>query len=334
MPSDGSRSTNAGDDTTQLVGSVNPNISAPPGARICGVYIPKLVLVVGGSVFIVACAFIFGFAVPAPSQDPKPWDRVSSVIGWGYFWAWAVSFAPQIFINYTRKCVVGQSFDYVAMNVLGFTCYTIYTCGFYFFESVQDAYVARFHAKNNVDPNDVAFAMYALVMCLINSWQICVYDRGQQVLHKFTILGIALTVAGLLLWTVVLLFGVNTAVFFNTLDLMYGLSIVKLAVSLIKYLPQIYLNFKRKLTIGWNIWNVLLDISGGTLSVLQQLIDCGTTGDWSGIAGNPIKFALGTLSIFYDLIFITQHCVLYRENNRRVEELAHAADRSHHEDAA
>ena len=54
-------------------------------------------------------------------------------------------------------------------------------------------------------------------------------------------------------------------------------------------------------------------------------IDCGTTGDWNGIAGNPIKFALGTLSMFYDMIFLVQHFCLYHENNKRVDALARAA---------
>lgn len=37
------------------------------------------------------------------------------------------------------------------------------------------------------------------------------------------------------------------------LDFMYYLSTVKLIVSFIKYLPQVWLNYKRKSTQGWSI---------------------------------------------------------------------------------
>ena len=89
-------------------------------------------------------------------------------------------------------------------------------------------------------------------------------------------------------------------------------------VSIVKYIPQIYLNYKRKLTIGWNIWNVLLDFTGGSLSVTQQLIDCATTGHWNGIVGNPIKFMLGSCSMVYDVIMMVQHYGLYSDNNEKV----------------
>ena len=38
---------------------------------------------------------------------------------------------------------------------------------------------------------------------------------------------------------------------------------------------QVLLNWRRQSTIGWNIWNVLLDFMGGSLSVAQLMIDSG-----------------------------------------------------------
>ena len=37
-------------------------------------------------------------------------------------------------------------------------------------------------------------------------------------------------------------------------------------------LPQAYLNFRRKSTEGWSIGNVLLDFTGGALSILQMFL--------------------------------------------------------------
>jgi cystinosin len=37
--------------------------------------------------------------------------------------------------------------------------------------------------------------------------------------------------------------------------------------------------------------------------------------DWSGVTGDPVKFGLGFVSIFFDIIFIIQHYVVYRNSN-------------------
>lgn len=70
-------------------------------------------------------------------------------------------------------------------------------------------------------------------------------------------------------------------------------------------------NYKRKSTDGWSIIQILLDLAGGVLSILQLVIDSSLEADWSGVTGNPVKFGLGNVSIFFDLIFIVQHYILY-----------------------
>lgn len=42
------------------------------------------------------------------------------------------------------------------------------------------------------------------------------------------------------------------------LDLLYYLSYLKLVISFWKFVPQAWLNYKRKSTIGWSIHNILL----------------------------------------------------------------------------
>lgn len=53
------------------------------------------------------------------------------------------------------------------------------------------------------------------------------------------------------------------------IDYLYFLSFVKVGVSIVKYIPQVVLNYRRKSTSGWQIWNILLGFSGGTLSIVQ-----------------------------------------------------------------
>ena len=307
---------------------VQPLQSVPPGAKLFGVRFTQNQLVLGGSFFVVALGVLLGCILTPSSKDPPPWDRISSIIGWIYFNAWSISFFPQLYLNYVRKSVAGQSFDYLFLNVLGFTGYTIYTWSFYASSAVQEDYRNRFGNDNTVDANDVGFATFAALACYYNAWQVYVYDRAGQGVHKATIAFIFVAVLGSLLWTLLLVCGVHTEHVFNVLDLLYGVSLIKLVVSIIKYLPQIHLNYKRKLTIGWNIWNVLLDFSGGTLSITQQIIDCWTTDRWNGIAGNPVKFLLGSFSMICDVVMMIQHYGLYSANNHAVMEVEHRARQS------
>lgn len=68
---------------------------------------------------------------------------------------------------------------------------------------------------------------------------------------------------------------------------------------------QVLLNYRRKSTKGWQIWNIILDFSGGTLSVVQLIGDsfaAAPNSSWTtGIVGNPAKIGLGLVSIFFDV---------------------------------
>jgi len=82
-------------------------------------------------------------------------------------------------------------------------------------------------------------------------------------------------------------------------------------VTLVKYIPQAWLNFKRKSTEGWSICNILLDFSGGILSLAQLIVDAAHKGDYGLVVDNPVKLALSLFSIGFDLLFIVQHYYIY-----------------------
>lgn len=77
-------------------------------------------------------------------------------------------------------------------------------------------------------------------------------------------------------------------------------------------MPQVLTNYRNKSTDGWSIGQILLDFAGGILSIAQLGIDSYLQQDWSGVTGNPVKFALGNISMFFDVIFIVQHYCLYK----------------------
>ena len=89
-------------------------------------------------------------------------------------------------------------------------------------------------------------------------------------------------------------------------------------MTVVKYIPQAWANYQRKSTAGWSIYQIILDVVGGVLSIAQLVIDSSLQSDWSGITGNPVKLGLGNVSIFFDIFFMVQHYILYR--GHKVEE--------------
>lgn len=236
---------------------------------------------------------------------------VAIVIGWIYFVAWTVSFWPQMIINFRRKSVVGLSFDFLALNLLGHTLYAIFNCSLYWNDHIEQEYFNRNpRGLNPVIANDVAFSLHASLATLLTVIQCFIYERGEQRVSYTAqgILGIFATVivvAGILV-------GTST---WHWLDFLYTLSYIKLAITLIKYVPQAVLNFRRKSTVGWSIENILLDFTGGTLSMLQMLLNAYNYDDWASIFGDPTKFGLGLFSVLFDIVFIVQHYVLYKNRS-------------------
>jgi len=91
------------------------------------------------------------------------------------------------------------------------------------------------------------------------------------------------------------------------------MGLMKVLISFVKYIPQVYLNWKRKRTDGWSLENVLLDLVGGVLSFIQIFIDWADSGTTSQFSGglNVAKFLLAIVCIVFDLIFLFQHYILY-----------------------
>ena len=79
----------------------------------------------------------------------------------------------------------------------------------------------------------------------------------------------------------------------------------KAAITFVKYIPQVYLNWKRKSTFGFSLENVVLDFLGGSLSFVQMALDSIALGKplFEPGAFNVVKFILSITSMFFDTIF-------------------------------
>ncbi|XP_058812516.1 cystinosin homolog [Topomyia yanbarensis] len=242
-----------------------------------------------------------------------PLILISLLIGWSYTACWCGGYYPQIFLNHRRKNVVGLSFDFLHINIIGHISYAIFNSLMYWNNYIEQEYFNRHpFGLNPVIGNDVGFAVYASFATGYTILQCYMYENGGN-----SVSTIAKAIIGS--HFIVILGSLGMVLFgsHHWLDFLYVLSYVKLSTTLIKYFPQAYINYKRKSTEGFAIMNRLLDIAGGLFGILQMVINAWNFDDWQSILGDPVKFGLGVFSILFDLVFITQHYILYRNPSKK-----------------
>nr|CAD7410373.1 unnamed protein product [Timema poppensis] len=240
---------------------------------------------------------------------------ISVIVGWIYFAAWSVSFYPQIYVNWRRKSVVGLNFDFLALNIVGFILYALFNCGLFWIPEVKEEYFNRYpRGLNPVQVNDIVFAVHASFATAITITQCFLYERANQTVSKTARSILALFASFLLISVIIAATEVIT-----WLDFLYYCSYVKLAITLIKYVPQGWMNYQRKSTLGWSIGNIFLDFTGGMLSMLQMILNAYNYNDWDSIFGDPTKFGLGLFSVVFDIFFMVQHYILYRHSSKEID---------------
>jgi len=163
---------------------------------------------------------------------------------------------------------VGLNLDFVALNVLGHSVYALFNMGLYWLPSVQQQYFELYPmGVIPVQTNDVVFSVHATVLSLVTGVQCLVYERGSQRVWPGSWALIGLSTA-----LVLCSCAAAAASALTWLSVLYYCSYVKLAVTLVKYVPQAYMNYARQSTVGFSIGGVLLDMTGGLLSILQMLL--------------------------------------------------------------
>lgn len=245
------------------------------------------------------------------------WCTVSYIIGWIYFASWSVSFYGQIYENYKNKHIRGLNLDYQILNLTGFLGYSIYNVW---------AYVDSNIGVNGVSIQDVLFALHAFAATIITISQCFYYRDAQDKNQQITQTAISITVC---IW-----YGFFLIILIERILNLYDpynhagrsfafnsviyLGFMKAFISLIKYMPQVKKNYDRKSTEGWSIFNIIFDFTGGSFSLIQNLIDtiykCGTViKKDENFLLNIVKYCVSIIAMFFDIIFLIQHYILYRK---------------------
>ncbi|CAJ0934703.1 unnamed protein product, partial [Mesorhabditis belari] len=184
----------------------------------------------------------------------------------------------------------------------------------YFDKEVQAEYLQdQPNAPVPVLLNDVVFAVHALILSLVFTIQIFIYERGSQRVHP-------------ILWFggVAFMFATASTLTLCVFDLISRLelatlfSYVKIVLTAPVYIPQLYLNYRRKSTTGFSMEAVVLDFAGGVLSLLQMVCQAWNVDDWSNFVGNPVKSGLALLTIVLDSGYFLQHFCFYRHQSDEI----------------
>ncbi|KAL1413521.1 hypothetical protein Q8F55_001295 [Vanrija albida] len=278
---------------------------------------------------------------------PIVWQVASSLCGIIYFTAWSVSFYPQLLLNYRRKSTKGLSPDFVYLNPIGFLGLFIWCAGALFSKSAREEYARRHDGHYpQVSFSDLAFAAHALTfstLTLLQHWYY-VWLRKRHEADPYALVEAesrpllikhdektadAPTTPSRFVRVLIALIAISAAyqatqlyrgkVMF--LDVLYYTSAVKLVITITKYIPQLYLNYKLQTVQGFAITTIFLDLTGGIFSLLQLVISAVFIDRQpAGIIANPGKLGMSGITFLFDFLFIWQHYVEYPEPTKEEAE--------------
>ena len=202
-----------------------------------------------------------------------------------------------LMVGFQCSDLAGLSINYIVLNFIGYTFYSTYNVYGYEYDPPYNS--------GQIHLSDLIFSLHGLFMTSIQIVLVLFYPRTTNVAKP-----VWMVMACLAVLTVTTYAIINP----TTEDIVKLMGLMKVAISFVKYVPQVYLNWLRKSTVGWSLENVLLDLSGGVLSLLQIFVDYLDTNTTSQFSSNLnfAKFLLGLVTIGFDMIFIFQHYVLYR----------------------
>nr|GMC95269.1 cystinosin homolog isoform X2 [Ipomoea batatas] len=236
------------------------------------------------------------------SWNSTPLEVLYNVLGWVAFVSWSISFYPQVVAQCDRIEFRFRGIEFDQAHLLShlqrFTLLRL-CCS----EQYRQKY--GFDEMIPVAANDVAFSVHAVLLTAITLFQIAIYDRGTQKVSK------SCTAIVSVAWLAIAVCVFIAIPKHSWLWLVSCFNILQVVMTVIKYIPQAVMNFRRKSTVGWSIGNILLDLLGGLTNYGQMAMQSIDQHSWVNFYGNIGKTLLSLVSVFFDILFIVQHYVLY-----------------------
>lgn len=218
--------------------------------------------ILGTYALSIALGTILGVSLPSASpssststgtdSSPLGLRILSACFGYVYFIAWAISFIPQIAENFKRRSTRGLSFDSIALAFVSFSSLAIFVLCLAFSDSVRQQYGQRYQGQSPpVSGGDVGFSIFAVLAEVLVIGQVAAFSRETIRLSK----AVAATICAILLsWLVLVCLAAvprtgagdsNSSSILQWLDVVTYISYYKLALTILRYLPQLHMNWRR-----------------------------------------------------------------------------------------
>lgn len=173
---------------------------------------------------------------------------------------------------------------------------------------------------SDVQINDLVFSMHAMILTAFQVFLLFKYANPNKSEENLASWAYYSVIVGWL--SVLLMFILSASGAFNWIPFLYYLGAIKLIVTLVKYFPQVWMNWQRKSTQGWSTWMVVFDLTGGMGSFLQQLLLGINAGVWYAQFSNIPKLGLAVISVIYDIFLIFQYFIYYGNSYEEIPEEA------------
>lgn len=261
----------------------------------------------------------------------KEW-KGDDLLGLLYVAAWSISMYPPVITNLRKRSSAAISKDFVLLNSAGYFYLLIsLTIQLFFWVPtsrtvLQDGTVPA-DLKPKVTNFDFWYCFHGFVMNLVllsqviygvKLWKLKTdnfHIRMKPYYYRFLV--ISIVVFSILTFR----FGVENGKqgWSNTRSLSYcnSLFVLKISMSLIKYIPQVIHNYDRKSMEGFAIQSVVLDVTGGIASLLQLLVQITNEHElnYMTIVSNFGKIGLALVTLTFNFIFISQWLLFRKSRN-------------------
>lgn len=217
-----------------------------------------------------------------------------------------------------------MSVDFIALNIVGFSALVTSTALLVLNQGVRELYFKEHNYYPLLTMADLIYSTHGLLLTLVYSSQLCLWGFRKRsiVLRRSTKLIISgVLVICFLLYSII---GTNTIHqytedeqrIYTLLDLAITLSYLKMMISLIKYIPQLSHNIKRRSVVGFSMLTIFLDLTGSVLSISQLFIDsyiATNSINYDVLINNGGKLGLSFVTMFFGACFVYQ---FYKYGNK------------------
>lgn len=256
--------------------------------------------------------------------------KAEDLLGFIYVWAWSVSMYPPILTNWRQKSSTAVSRDFIMLNTTGYLYLLIsLTLQLYLWIPTPEPAATDGPKPADTRPKvtqfDFWYCLHGFVMNIVLVTQV-IYgrklwnfesdnhqNRMKPYYHKILVISLVLFVI------LTLRFTFQTSFYgwdnLGTLSYCNSLFALKIAMSLVKNIPQAFHNYERKSLKGFAIQSVLLDVTGGAASLLQLVLQISgeQAFDASTLAANFGKIGLALVTLLFNFIYISQW-LIYRDS--------------------